>query len=168
MNIAKYFWDLNEGSLSETGKIIKKPGHPKFARRMVTFLSRCDNPKELFSVISKNEFIIAWPKIKAYWIKVARKSDFRDWWQTIYEQLLENKGIKQKGPVGESSVLLKNIGSKVRKARLNEGLSQREFSLISGIKQPEISKIEEGKKNITMATLARLCKALGIRKIDVG
>jgi predicted transcriptional regulator len=38
---------------------------------------------------------------------------------------------------------------------VDQGLSQKELSLVIGVKQPEISKIEEGKKNITMSTLNR-------------
>lgn len=34
------------------------------------------------------------------------------------------------------------------------------------MKHPDISKIEEGKKNITLETFACLCKALAIEKID--
>jgi len=35
------------------------------------------------------------------------------------------------------------------------------------MKQPDISRIEEGKKNITLFTLIRLCKVPGIRKINI-
>ncbi len=79
MKVSKYFWDLNEKALQETKKILKNPQHPKFIGRIVTFLSRCDQPRELFSLISKKEFIEIWPKIRSCWAKVARESDFRDW-----------------------------------------------------------------------------------------
>jgi len=46
-------------------------------------------------------------------------------------------------------------------------LSQKDLSLIVGIKQPEISKIEDGKKNITILTLAKFCKVLNIKKICI-
>lgn len=35
------------------------------------------------------------------------------------------------------------------------------------MKQPDVSKVEEGKKNITLFTLIRLCKTLGIQRIDI-
>ena len=167
MHISKYFWDLKEKALKETYRILKNPKHPKFIIRMVTFLSRCDKPKELFSLISKNDFIKTWPEIRAYWIKLTRESDFRDWWETIYEQILEKYKMKKIRPKGESPVLFIKIGRLIRNARIQKGLSQKELALKAGMKQPDISKIEEGKKNITIQTLASLCKILEIRKLEL-
>ena len=167
MKVSKYFWDLNEKALQETKKILKNPQHPKFIGRIVTFLSRCDQPKELFSLISKKEFIEIWPKIRSYWVKVARESDFRDWWETIYEQILEESGGKSKKPKGKPSTLFIKIGRLIRDVRIRKGLSQKELAIKAGMRQPDISKIEEGKKNITTTTLARLCNILDIKKIEL-
>jgi len=160
--ISKYFWDLNNKALGETVDILNNPQHSKFPMRMVVFLSRCQEPKELFSIISKAEFINFWPGIFQYWRKAEKKSDFRDWWQTIYESIL---------PVGKVAVRIKsdyssqfsNIGSCIRKKRLEQGMSQGQLALKLGMIQPHISRIEEGKMNITLATLMRICKVLGIK-----
>lgn len=167
MNISKYFWDLNEKALKETQRILKDPKHPKFIIRIVTLLSRCDQVKELFSLISKKDFIESWPKIRSYWVKLARESDFRDWWETIYEQMLEEFRHKTKGPKGKPSILFLRVGSIIREARVRNGLSQKELAVRTGMKQPDISRIEEGKKNITLATLARIYRILDIKKIDL-
>lgn len=167
MKVSKYFWDLNERALKETENILRSPKHPKFIVRMVTFLSRCDQPKELFSLISKKEFIENWPRIRSYWLKFARQSDFRDWWETIYEQLLQEYRLKEKKPKGRSSALFLKIGRLIRNARVQKELSQNELAFRIGMKQPDISMIEEGKKNITLQTLARLCKVLEIKRIDL-
>jgi len=167
MKISKYFWDLNKQALKETERILKNPAHPKFPGRLVTFLSRCQKPKELFSLISKKEFIEIWPKVKSYWIKIARESDFRDWWQTIYEQILEEYSLMQKIAEGKPSRLFLKLGKIIAKARLDMGLSQAELAFKVGMKQPDISKIEEGKKNITLGTLTRLCKVLGVKRVDL-
>lgn len=167
MNIAKYFWNLNDKALKEARHILKRPQHPKFSERMVTLLSRCDAPKELFSLLSKEEFIKAWPNIRSYWVKLSRESDFRDWWETIYEQLLEGRNIKNKGPEGGPAASFARIGRLVKESRVRMGLSQKELALGAGMKQPDISKIEEGKKNVTLDTLLRLCKILKIKKIDI-
>lgn len=167
MKISKYFWDLNERALRETENILRSPKHPKFIVRITTFLSRCEQPKELFSLISKKEFIENWPRIRAYWLKFARQSDFRDWWETVYEQLLESFGVKQKKPKGKPSTLYLKIGRNIREARIQKGLSQSELALMSGMKQPDISMIEEGKKNVTLGTLVRLCKVLDIKDIEL-
>ncbi len=167
VNISKYFWALNEQALKETEKILKDSQHPKFAARMVTFLSRCDQPKELFLLMSKQEFIEIWPKVKSYWSKIAHTSDFRAWWEAIYEQLLEEYRDKQKRPKGKSSALFLKIGKLIREARIEKGLSQRELAFKAGMKQPDISMIEKGKKNITMETLTCLCKILEIKKLEL-
>ncbi len=167
MNISKYFWNLNDRALKETKHILQNPQHPKFSERMVTLLSRCDVPKEVFSLISKKEFIKAWPQIKSYWVKLSRESDFRDWWETIYEQLLEGHNIKKKKPKGEPAGSFIKIGALIKETRIKAGLSQKELALSAGMKQPDISKIEEGKKNMTLDTLMRLCKILKIRRIDI-
>jgi DNA-binding Xre family transcriptional regulator len=161
---SKYFWDLNEKALKETADILKDPDHDKFKQRMVRLLSRCQRPEELFSVISKETFVKTWPKLNRYWAKVEKTSDFRDWWQTIYEELLKRQG-KAKKAMGGSSALFKNIGIKIRDARINKELSQKDLASAVGMKQPDISKIEEGKKNITLETLARICKYLDIQEI---
>ena len=167
MNISKYFWELNEKACKETERILKNPAHPQFPAKMVVLLSRCDRPAELFALIPKDKFVEAWPKIRVYWIKHARQSDFRDWWETIYEQLLGKYKFKHKGPKGKPSTLFSNIGRTIREARIRKGLSQRDLSLIIGMKQPDISIIEKGKKNITLETLSRLYKVLEIKKIDI-
>ncbi len=165
-NISKYFWDLNKRALKETIDIFRNPGHPKFVLRLVTLLSRCDEPKELFSFISKKRFIESWPKIRRYWIKIQQESEFRDWWQTIYEQLLQKYRKKEKTPKGRPSELFLKFGKIIRDARVKKGLSQMELAFKVGMKQPDISKIEEGVKNITLKTLAALCKALEIKRIN--
>jgi DNA-binding Xre family transcriptional regulator len=167
MNIEKYFWDLKEKALKETKGILKDPGHPRFNERVVTLLSRCDKPEELFSIIPRRKFVEIWPGIRTYWIKRIRRSDFRDWWETIYEQILEKYQHRPGKTKGGTPVAFRTIGMEVRDARIRKGLSQKQLALRIGMKQPDISRIEEGKKNITLFTLTRLCKVLGIEKIDI-
>jgi len=161
-NISKYFWDLKDKALTETVHVLSNPQHPKFPMRMVIFLSRCQKPKELFSILSKVEFINSWPSIYNYWRKVEKKSDFRDWWQTIYESMLpiRKSGIRIKA---DYSSQFSNIGSYIRKKRLEQGMSQNQLALKLGMIQAHISRIEEGKMNITLATLMRICKVLKIK-----
>jgi DNA-binding XRE family transcriptional regulator len=166
MKISKYFWDLNERTLKETERIIRNPQHPKFVVRLVTLLSRCDRPKELFSLISKQDFIELWPKARSYWLKIAQASDFRAWWETVYEQLLEKYRAKKKQPKGRASALFLKIGRLIREARVQNGLSQKELAFRIGMRQPDISTIEKGGKNITLGTLIRLCNTLGIKKLE--
>lgn len=166
MNIKKYFWELNENAIRETKKIIRNPEHQKFILRIFTLLSRCDKPNELFSLISKKQFIEIWPRVRRYWIKTNHAKDFRNWWETIYEGLLE-KNQDKKYPTGEPMKIFLGIGEIIRKARIEKGWSQSDFATRIRMKQPDISSIEKGKKNITLQTLIRICKILGIKNIPV-
>jgi DNA-binding Xre family transcriptional regulator len=164
--IAKYFWDLNRQALNETENVLKNVHHPKFPERLVALLSRCENPKELFAVISRRDFVEAWPRVRSYWKRLAPESDFCDWWQSIYEQITARSSKKKFNKERPSALFLK-IGRTIRRARLQKRLSQAELASLASMKQPDLSKIEEGKKNITLETLAGLCKALGIKKLSI-
>ena len=166
LKYSKYFWDLNKRALKEAEYILKNPENKKFRAMMIKLLSRCQNPEELFSVISKKNFIRAWPLLRRYWIRIEKESDFRSWWQTIYEQILKRK-IKKQEIEGVAPALFKSIGSRIKQARIGKEMSQRDLALAVGMKQPDISKIEEGRKNITLETLARICNCLGIREISL-
>ncbi|MCX5693313.1 MAG: helix-turn-helix transcriptional regulator [Candidatus Omnitrophica bacterium] len=167
MSISKYFWDINENALKETAKILENPKHPQFPVKMVIFLSRCDKPKELFSLITKAAFIDAWPKIRAQWIKRARQSDFRDWWETIYEQLAGGHERARKKPASITPIFFRKFGALIKEARIRKGLSQKQLAHRIGMKQPDVSRIEEGRKNITLYTVMRFCNVLGIKKIAI-
>jgi ribosome-binding protein aMBF1 (putative translation factor) len=165
--IDKYFWDLKEASLKETHRILKDSTHPQFAQRMTVLLSRCDKPKELFSILPKKEFVEVWPRIRSYWVKRMRRSDSRDWWETIYEQLVEADRGGSIRAKGMTPAFFRNIGRVIKEARIEKGLSQRELALRIGTKQPDISRVEEGKKNMTLFTLMRLCAVLGIKQVEL-
>ncbi|MFA5779399.1 MAG: helix-turn-helix transcriptional regulator [Elusimicrobiota bacterium] len=164
MNIKKYFWSLNSKAIGEIKKILKNPDHPEFSKKMVAILSRCDKPKEVFSLISKKKFTEVWPKIRRYWIKTNQSTDFRAWWETVYEG---SAGIEKKKTLGDPSKVVAGIGKIIRNNRIENGISQSDLAKRTGIKQPDISAIEKGKKNITLETLLRLCKVLGIKNIPV-
>ncbi len=165
MKIAKYFWDFNDSALKETEKILRDSSHPQFSARMIRLLSRCQDPKELFSLVDKKDFVETWPKIRLKWAKQNISLDFKDWWDAVYESLVRKEGIGTPKVKGKSSELFSIIGQQVKEARLKMGLSQSVLAFKAGMKQPDISMIEEGKKNITLETLFCLCKILDIKKI---
>lgn len=162
MNIKKYFWGLNPKAVRETERIIRDPNHPRYPEKMFVILSRCDKPKELFSIVAKKEFIESWPKIRSYWIRRRQADDFRAWWETVYEEL-----IKREGQKGSPSGVFKNLGEIIRAKRIESGLSQKNLADRTRLKQPDISKIEQGKANITLETLIKLCRILDIRNIPL-
>ncbi len=164
---SRYFWNLDDDALEELSRIFKNPTHPKFKACMTALLSRCQKPKELFSLVDKNIFIKTWPQIRNYWENNLSVSDLIEWWQIIYEQLLQEEDIFSRENSYDASFLLSKLGKNLRSARLKKGFSQKKLASQAGMNQPDISKIEEGKKNITLLTLFELCRVLRIKKIEI-
>ena len=54
------------------------------------------------------------------------------------------------------------IGSVIQQARLQKGLTQARLASLCGIPQPNLSNIERGKRDITIATLRRIAVALSV------
>lgn len=73
--------------------------------------------------------------------------------ETIYED-----GITIRG---ESVALYPAASHAVASARAQAGLSQKQLAALTGIDQSDISKIERGIANPSVATLERIAKALG-------
>lgn len=61
-----------------------------------------------------------------------------------------------------------NIGQQIAMLRKKHGLTIRELSELSEINSSNISKIENGKYNISIDIIERICKSLGASvKIDI-
>jgi len=166
MNINKYFWSLTPQALREIKTILKNPRHSKFVDRCFTLLSRCDDAKEVFSIIDRSLFIEAWPRVRRYWARTNQSPDFKAWWETVYEQLLQ-KNKPKKALQGNPAETFMAIGKIIKEKRVGRKISQRDFARQAGMTQPDISAIEAGKKNLTIETLSRLCKILGIKTLPL-
>lgn len=58
---------------------------------------------------------------------------------------------------------LEKIGETIKFLRLkNTSLSQEDFAKLIGLERSYMSRVESGKKNITLETLDIICKGLGI------
>jgi DNA-binding XRE family transcriptional regulator len=164
MSLNKYFWSLKPAALKETAAILKNSRHPKFLERSFVLLSRCDRPKEVFAVMTKPVFIEAWPRLRRYWTKMDQANDYKAWWETVYEQLGQNRPAPG-APRGQLSDVVKKIGKIFKARRHKKGISQRDFARQAGMTQPDISAIEAGRKNMTLETMIRLCSILGIKSL---
>ena len=58
--------------------------------------------------------------------------------------------------------LLSALGHRIKKARIAKGFSQKQLSYSSKMEKSSISRIENGKINISIYTLARLSKCLDV------
>jgi transcriptional regulator with XRE-family HTH domain len=61
----------------------------------------------------------------------------------------------------------KLVGSNVKRIRIAKGLTQEQFSELSGFSQQYVSGLETGQRNPTVITLYEIAKALGVSHIDL-
>lgn len=55
---------------------------------------------------------------------------------------------------------LETIGNNVERLRKQNNISQERFAMMTGINQPQLSRIEKGQVNVTVETLERIAKGL--------
>lgn len=62
------------------------------------------------------------------------------------------------------------IGEAIRKARMEQNLTQAQLGERIGVQRSQISKLEKGKSVITLPVMGRIFRALGIRSgiLDLG
>ena len=65
------------------------------------------------------------------------------------------------------SNFLSNFGSAVKGERRRLGLSQEELAHRSGLHRTYITDVERGVRNMTVETMAKLSKALGVSLTDL-
>jgi predicted transcriptional regulator len=76
-----------------------------------------------------------------------------------YKELLEMSGLTS-AEIAEIRLNTQIIGE-ILKARNGAGITQQELEEISGIKQPLISRIEQGKVDPQITTILRILEPLG-------
>lgn len=59
-------------------------------------------------------------------------------------------------------VFLKKIGERIRKLRLEDGLSQEKLAFQSNLDRTYIGSVERGERNIAIINLNKIAKALNI------
>lgn len=62
------------------------------------------------------------------------------------------------------------VGEAIKKARLAQNMTQEELGERIGVQRAQISRIEKGKSIITLPTMSRVFRALGIKSgvLDLG
>lgn len=161
-----WLWD-KKISIEKARAILKKPNDGHFLSLAGTLLSRKNTPKEVFKYYLKPiNFVRNWPGIK----RQMRKDNWNDprieYWQAIYEAVkekYEKKGVSFKKEIffaGIKDVFCKTIGDKIRSARKEKGYTQSVLAAKLKISQQIISRIENGRANISLVTLKKIADVL--------
>lgn len=92
-------------------------------------------------------------------------------WENVDQTISLKDGTKRKVPfeIGadvlftfskpEERPKLAHIGSKIREARLKNGLTQKDLALRSGTSRSYISKIENGRSDLELSTLEKIVES---------
>ena len=62
---------------------------------------------------------------------------------------------------------VEKFGKKILTIRVSQDMSQLDLELTSGINRTEISRIENGLKNIEFMTIVRLAESLKVQIVDL-
>ena len=62
---------------------------------------------------------------------------------------------------------LKSLGKRIRKIREAKNLTQLHIEVESGVNRTDISKIENGLKNIEFLTILKIAEALGVEVYEL-
>ena len=163
-----WLWDSHL-SEAEAKKIVKDENNPKFNIYAQKLFSRVNNPEIVFGIIDKITFCRKWPVIKKQMQKDRWLRNRLVFWQTIYERILERfkkQGIKIRQFQGVViSPEREKIAQQIKNLRLNLGYTQKDLAEKLGVIQQYISKIENGRENISIDTLKKIADALDKRLI---
>jgi transcriptional regulator with XRE-family HTH domain len=61
----------------------------------------------------------------------------------------------------------RRLGARIREVRLKRGWTQDEFADLSGLHRAQVGAFENGKMNITLASLHLVAQTLGVRIVDL-
>jgi len=163
-----WLWDSHL-SEAEVRKIIRDGDNPRFNIYAQKLFSRVNDPKVAFAIIDEITFCRKWPVIKRQMQKDRWLSNRLVFWQTIYERILERfkkQGIKIRQFHGMAvPPEREGIAQQIKDLRLNLGYTQKELAEKLGVIQQYISKIENGRENISVGTLKKIADALDKRLI---
>lgn len=166
-----WLWDkdISEKKLKE---IFSNRDNPRFISLSALLLSRKNSAEEVFKeYIKREDFFIRWQSIKRRMRKNSWNDPRIEYWQAIYETLKKIPKVAElKQP--KSSVLKiqeeplfalsREIGGKIKETRERSGLTQKKLANKLKISQQIISRIESGMRNISLETLDKVCRKLGI------
>ncbi|MDP2924640.1 MAG: helix-turn-helix transcriptional regulator [Candidatus Omnitrophota bacterium] len=165
-----WLWDIKTTE-AEIKAIFKDSNHKDFFKFAALLLARNNEPKQVFSeYLSPLLFCQHWQNIKRQMRKDKWVEPRIIFWQAIFEQLKEK--YKKRGVVFNKellpakSAICKEVGEKISFVRREQNLSQKELAVKIGISQQLISRIEKGRENASLSTLANIARALG-KKIEI-
>lgn len=163
-----WLWD-SRLSEEEVKKVLKDENNPRFNIYLRKLLSRASDPQMVFNLVERVLFCKRWPVVK----KQMQKNKWLDskvvFWQTIYQRVykrLKERGIKvRQHEDKEISLDREKVAEQIKDIRIKLGYSQKDLANKLGVVQQYISKIENGRENISIDSLKKIANVLGKKVI---
>ncbi len=158
-------------SLEEIKNILRDGFHKKFISFAALLLGRTTDIKGVFSTyLDKITFCRNWRKIKQKMRKDKWRSPNINFWDQVYNVLVEKKEIKEAQEtriVQERKILKKpelgNLSDIIKKTRKEQGWTQKELAEHVELSQQTISLMESGKFNFSVKSLMKILSALQLK-----
>ena len=146
--------------------ILSNPDNQEFVSLAALLLTRKNSPPEVLKkYISPLNFCRFWPRIKRRMRKDSWNNPRIEFWQAIYEKVLEKlrgKGVSIKlKRQKKTDKLFAEIGAQIKKMRLEKGMTQVDLAKKLNISQQIISRVEKGRENLSLDTLRKFVTHLG-------
>ncbi len=164
-----WLWD-KKFSPQQAKEILNKPVNRHFVLLAALLLSRNNSPREVFKGYMKPIiFLENWNKIKRQMRKNSWNDPRIEFWQAIYDNLkakYRKQGIKftdSHPQVKTIEPVCKSIGDKIKIVRKQKGLTQSDLANRLKVSQQIISRIEQGKENVSILTLKKISDGLNVQ-----
>ncbi|MFH1776104.1 MAG: helix-turn-helix domain-containing protein [Candidatus Omnitrophota bacterium] len=161
-----WLWDKDIPE-TELKKVFADRNNPRFISLAALLLSRKNSAEEVFKeYIKQEDFFVRWQSIKRRMRKNSWNDPRIEYWQAIYDTLKKRApalgGLKRSQIEEPLFTLPREIGEKIKEVREGKGWTQKKLADKLGISQQIISRIESGMHNISLATLDKVCRGLGM------
>lgn len=149
MTRQNWYWDLNLPE-SKIRNILTREDDPRFPRIAGVLLSRVEDPKEVFKLISPGAFCRRWRAIEREIKSDKWTRGKAAFWKTTYLRL--SKELKEKGEKIRQPELIRlddfdrDLVAKIRECRKKVLMTQKELAGFMGCSQQFISNIEKGRE----------------------
>ena len=161
-----WLWDRNI-SMEEIKRILKNPQSERFGGIAALLLSRNNIPKEIFNeYLDQKTFVQNWARIKRQMRKDAWNDPRIIFWQAIYTKLVsefKEKGMAIRSAKGQMvrDESCQRIGNEIKDKRQKMDWTQNELAERLGVSQQIISRIENGRDNMSFLTIKKIYQVLG-------
>ncbi|MBI4971330.1 MAG: helix-turn-helix transcriptional regulator [Candidatus Omnitrophica bacterium] len=159
MTRKNWHWDIRI-PYSKIEQILKLENDPRFPRIAGALLSRVEDPKQVFQLISPASFCRRWRAIEREIQSDEWTREKASFWKATYLRLskeLQEKGEKIRQPeVIELDDFTREVIKKIRDCRKKALMSQGELAHFMGCSQQFISGLEKGREKVTLEFLKKL------------